>query len=641
MLSEAIPRRCWRPSGASAVAAGCGVLVGVAVLGPALGPGGLFNLDLVITPFLSMPRGVWGLGPELPRRALLDVAMASVSGLGLSGVAWRALMLGAFGSAFAGAARLARPAPPVVQAGAGLLFSLSPFMVTRVAVGHSALVVATALLPWALPTLAAPGRSPRRTFVWLCVFSLCGVFGGLLAASVVACALVADRPKNAHRVIGGVVLSQLPWVVPGIILLSGSPDLTDSSAFLAKVARLPGGFDVLAGHGFWSGPHQVGGNGNLTAAVLGLGLLALAFRGHRRLPEAWRRGAGAAALVGLLVPLAGALAPTRALVEAVTGLPLGAPFRDTQRLLAMYLVWLAPAAALGAEDLAAHARGAGQSLFRAVPLATALVLGGPGLFGVNGRLEPTAIPDAWYEARELIADDPGTVLALPWENYLDLQNAGSRRVHHPAPVFLDGDVMVSSDLDLPESSGERLDPREPVADDLVARMRSGAHTSEALADLGVRWVFLLRTTDWATYTGLFDDPGLDLVVDDGTLALYEVREWSGPVTTASSREFTPAEVVPPLLGLSTSEAATWNAPAQPGWRRGWRAAEEADNGLLRLPSGGGVVWFWPSILVVVGTAAAYGTAAALMVRAWRGRRPGSSAPADRGASPAAAPGDRR
>ena len=441
------------------VAVGAGVLVGVAVLGPALGPGGLFNLDLVITPFLSMPRGVWGLGPELPRRALLDVAMASVSGLGLSGVAWRAIMLGAFASAFAGAARLAGPARPVVRAGAGLLYSLSPFLVTRVAIGHSALVVATALLPWALPTLAAPSRSPKRTFVWLCVFSICGVFGGLLASSVVIAALVADRPKNTSLVVGGLVLSQLPWVVPGIVVLSATPDLADSSTFFAQVARLPGGLDVLAGHGFWSDSYQVGGNGNLIAAALGVVMLALAFRGHRRLPKAWRNGAAAAALVGLIVPLAGALAPTRAILEAFTSLPLGAPFRDTQRLLPLYLVWLAPAAALGADATAARFDGALQSVMRAVPLAIALVVGGPGLFGVNGRLEPTEIPNAWYEARELIGDDPGTVLALPWENYLDLQIAGSRRVHHPAPIFLEGDVIVSSDLGLSDSSGERLDPR--------------------------------------------------------------------------------------------------------------------------------------------------------------------------------------
>ena len=33
---------------------------------------------------------------------------------------------------------------------------------------------------------------------------------------------------------------------------------------------------------------------------------------------------------------------TRAILEAFTSLPLGAPFRDTQRLLPLYLVWLAP-----------------------------------------------------------------------------------------------------------------------------------------------------------------------------------------------------------------------------------------------------------------------------------------------------------
>ena len=48
----------------------------VVVLGPALKPGSLLNLDLVFTPRMPVPRGIWGLGPELSRRIPLGVLVA-------------------------------------------------------------------------------------------------------------------------------------------------------------------------------------------------------------------------------------------------------------------------------------------------------------------------------------------------------------------------------------------------------------------------------------------------------------------------------------------------------------------------------------------------------------------------------------
>src|SRR4051794_36164770 len=105
-----------------------GVAAGVAVLGPALRPGSLLSLDLVVTPRIPVPSGVWGLGPEFPRRVPYGVVLAWGSHLLSGPFVVKALLLASIACAFVGAARLAAEAPLVARLGAGAVYALSPFV---------------------------------------------------------------------------------------------------------------------------------------------------------------------------------------------------------------------------------------------------------------------------------------------------------------------------------------------------------------------------------------------------------------------------------------------------------------------------------------------------------------------------------
>src|SRR3954453_9471707 len=83
-----------------------GAVLALLVLGPALAPGSLLNLDLVFTPTIPVPRGVWELGPELSRRVPLGGALAWVSTIPVRPLAGRGRIGLAFAEAFAGAWRL-------------------------------------------------------------------------------------------------------------------------------------------------------------------------------------------------------------------------------------------------------------------------------------------------------------------------------------------------------------------------------------------------------------------------------------------------------------------------------------------------------------------------------------------------------
>jgi hypothetical protein len=194
---------------------------------------------------------------------------------------------------------------------------------------------------------------------------------------------------------------------------------------------------------------------------------------------------------------------------------------------------------------------------------------------------------------------PGPVLALPWHQYLDLGVAGNRRVLNPMPDYLGGDVLTSSDPELAAGSQEQTDPREPHADRLVSRLAAGERVAPALASLGVRWVVLLHEVDWRAYTAVRSDPGLRRAYGDGTVELFEVTSWRGPVVAAGGRQLEAHSIVAPLARVPASGPAVWQRAAAPGWMRGGQRAAEAPNGTLALPGGRGLVWFWPSLLVLL------------------------------------------
>lgn len=579
-----------------------GVAVGVAVLGPALGPGALFNLDLVLTPVVPVPQGVWGLGPELPRRLpfMLPLAWASsvVEGLAVAKVALVAL----FAVAFAGAARLVQGRGAATVAAAGLVYAGSPFLVTRVATGYLGVALMAAVLPWALPRLARPSASPPHTFLAAALLGLSGVAGGIAAAVLVVAGLVAERERRPATALGLTVAAQVPWLVPGLVVYRQGVDPAAAADFATRADGLGGPLRVLAGHGFWQDAFQVG-RGGVGVAVVGGVLLVLAVLGHRDLPSTWRRPAGWVAAVGAVLALASAVPVLDTGYEAFASTPVGAPLREGHRLLPLYLVWLAPAAALGARRLGEGVGGARRVTWLVLPLAAGAWLLLPGLWGAGGQLDPAAIPAEWAEARRQILDEPGPVASLPWAQYYDLNVAGGRRVLAVMPSYLGGDVLVASDPNLDEPARERADPREPAMDLLALRVQAGEAVGEQLARLGVRWVVLQHDIDWQTYDGLRSDPGLRRVVDGPTLELFEVVGWQGAVVTDDGRSLAARAPIAPVAHVDGSGPATWARPGAWGWLRGTTPAAIAEDGQLRLPAGSGPVWYWPTVLVLAADAA--------------------------------------
>jgi hypothetical protein len=494
----------------------------VAVVGPGLAPGGLLSLDLVATPTIPVPSGIWGVGPDLPRRVPYGVVVAWLSHLIGGPLTIKLLLVGCIAAAFAGAAHLLHEHRPVIQGAAGLLYALSPFTLTRVGVGHIGLLLGIAVLPWAMPWLLRPAEERHRALLWATALGLTGFAGGVLALIALTVGLVADRGRRVASTAGLAVVSQLPWVVPALVVAATSGPVRPAGGFATRVSGATGLLQLASGHGFWRGSSQVA-PADAGTALLGAALVALALLGRRHLPRSWAsRGAGAA-VVGFAIAIASAVPGLDAVHRHLTSWGPGLVLRESQRALPLFLVWLAPAAALGAEVLAKQTRRSAW-IYLAVPSAIAIVLAAPGLWGVGGRLEPVTFPEGWSRVRAEVARHPGTVLALPWHQYFDIGFANGRRVLNPLPDYLGGDVLTSSDPELGAAREERADRREAAAATAVAGLRAGRPESAALARLGVRWIVVLHEVDWSDYRGVGVDDGLIATLRTPSVDLYEIRD---------------------------------------------------------------------------------------------------------------------
>ncbi|MEL7207220.1 MAG: hypothetical protein AAGK32_03145 [Actinomycetota bacterium] len=580
-----MPERRWLPWAV-------GLVAGVLVLGPALGSGSLFNLDLIITPDVPLPNGFWGLGPELPRRVPFMVPVAWLSPVLGGELAGKLLMLTTIVLGVVGAHRLSSGAAPVARYAAGLLYGAGPFLVTRVAVGHFNVALAAAILPWALPSLLRPGRDLRRTFLWAAALSVAGVVGGVYAGVVVLVGVLADREPRWIRTIAVVGLAQLSWLVSGLVLIGSGVDPAASSVIATRIDGVLGPARIVMGQGFWQRGLEVGTT-SVPVALAGVGLVVLAWLGRRRVIDRFGRRLAVVAGIGLAIAVAGALPLVDGLVVDLTASPVGAVLRDGHRMLPLALIVVVVGAAHGATVLADRADRLAPVAAVSL-LAVALVAVGPALGGAGGQLDPVAIPDDWAEARAAIREDPGPVLALPWSQYFNLPTAGGRRSHHPLPIYLGGDVLIASDPQLGEPASERADPREPQADAIVTRARSGRPVASDLADLGVRWVAVLHASDWTSYDGVLEDPGLDSVVSGPEIDLFEVPGWE-------------PDQVDPVLGplaraTGDSNAGIWHRPGGRGWLQGTRAVITTPEGQAALAGGSSLLWYWPAVLVLAGYA---------------------------------------
>jgi len=558
------------------------------ILWPALHQwGALVARDLLILPTVPMPAALFWLGPGLARRFPGFVPLAGLSHIIGGYAAGRLMLVATLMATGIGVARLVRtllPAPAkgfvrIIPAVAGVTVLCMPFTLTRFSTGHLTTLWGLAVLPYLL-NIAASGAPVGRSRP-TCVAALLGFVSGAYALVVLAGTL---RRDNARAGLTAWLLRNLVWILPGAFLQAqGFTSLVDPKYFRPIIPDATAVFGLVVGRGYWdSGAEVVRGEDVFVCVAAGL-LIALASVGFAELPRHLRRVFALCMLIGYGIPLATSLPGLRDLVHWITLTPIGAPLREPHRLVGLGVVPAVVLAAVGVAQLTLQRpRRALLYVACCAPAMWLLVLALP---TVHARVQPVVLPHSWGRAVDIVHQEGGVVLALPWSAYVLLDVDRPRVVYSPLPDLFGNDTLASSDPQLGPPVDEAADPRAPLGAKAADQLMNRRDASALLDELGIRWVAVLRV-ERAAALDLTNDPALELVVQSDTLDLYRVR--ATPPVAVLDRS------VPPL-GRQQISADAVSVPWTWGWLGSGGFLGRTDSGLLQGPGRGSWAIFLPAV----------------------------------------------
>lgn len=507
------------------------LLLSLLVVGPALLPGFVLSYDLVFTPRQQLLPGSIGVGSGLPRAVPQDAVVALVEMVVPGMIVEKVVLLAIPVIAGIGMLRLLHGTAAGVV-GATLAIA-NPFVAQRLVIGHWGLLLAYALVPWAL-VLARRLRAygdpwdGLRLLLVIAAGSLTPS-GSLLLALVAVPPALLPRSRYAVRsrmlLAAAVLATWLPWLLPALTHPTGAGSDPEGTRVFALRSDAPGGalISALTGGGIWNAEVALPSRDTPLTWVFGVCVLALGIAGASPLIRWLGRGVTGwwtgVAVLGLVASLASVAvpAPWASLLDALPG---GGLARDAHKLLAPWVLLLAAAAGAGAGRLMGHVRERSSRAVVLVSLAVLPVACQPDLlWGAGGRLVAVDYPDDWSAARAVVADSalPGDVASFPWTAFRRFEWNPGRTVLDPAPRWLTRTTVVSDDLVIDAGDGlVEVAGDDPRAQAIGRALVRGEEVAPLLPGLGVGWALIAKGTPGPVP----DLEGWEILLDGPDLSLY-------------------------------------------------------------------------------------------------------------------------
>ena len=321
------------------VSAAVGLGLGLLALGPGLRRGFLLSYDMLFVPREPFSAALPGLAP--PRAVPSDLVVAAMSRILPADILQKLVLLTIFVLACSGAAALLDREPLLARLAAGVFYAWNPYVAERLIIGHWALLLGYAALPWVLRAVLAPDLDSRRGAARLALALLPAVVGGFAALAITAlvavpAAVFTKDPRRAALVLAALAAGSLPWLIPSL-LHQVYADPASVAAFAARADTPFGSIgSLLMLGGAWNAqtvPTAYGGPWSalwLAAVIVALATYLLLARTQPRWP-----GLAAAALAGLVLAALGVTTLGRDLLRTmIAAWPGFAVLRDAQQFIA-------------------------------------------------------------------------------------------------------------------------------------------------------------------------------------------------------------------------------------------------------------------------------------------------------------------
>ncbi len=478
-----------------------GLLLAIAILGPALKPGFLLSYDLVFVPDLALSDRTLGIDGSVPRAVPNDAVVAVLSSLLPGSIVQKILLVGVFVLLGSGLGLVLRSAPATIVA--TMFAAWNPWLAQRLEVGHWGFVLGYAALPWLVWAAQNCRRKTPYGVVSLGIVSLLvaltGSTGTVLAMLVLVGVLVLERPRRWASAGWGISIALLvsaTWLWPFVNASSRAADPQGVDAFAAQ-ADTPWGVlvSVFTGGGIWNQAawYPERQSWVLVAFAFCVAVVGIVALFRYAIPDDGLRGLGVVGLLSFGLATMSALPGGReVLLFLVNTVPGAGLLRDSQKFAGPWMLAVSIGLGLLVKHLVANEavklRRVGWLPVVVGILAPVIML--PSLaWGSRGSWEAVHYPGEFLEVAEhLDQAGEGSVAVFPWIQYRRFDWNNNRIVLDPWNRLTKKAVIVNDGLPLRDGwiSGE--DPRAVDVSNLLAREE---HLVPALRSLGIRFVLVL------------------------------------------------------------------------------------------------------------------------------------------------------
>jgi hypothetical protein len=426
--------------------------------------------------------------------------------------------------------------PLVARLGAGVLYTVNPFVFDRVYGGQIPLLLGYALLPACVASLlkAARSGSPWRAGLWCAALvALSPHFAFILAPIAVAVAVSwQNRTRSIATVAAVAALAALANLYIFVMASAAGvrpTNLADQlAAYRTNGDPKVGLFVNVAGlYGFFHGEATEAKNLFSGWPAILLAILIVAGYGYyQALRDPERRRLAACVLAGGVAGYVGALGdqgPVGAIYRsAYLHVPGFEIMREPQKFAILLALAYACGFAWGLEGLLLASRSRRGVVLTWIAAAALPIAYVPNMaWGLGGQVLASSYPASWQSAARVVdRGGGGTVAFFPWHLYMPMPFAQGRLVANPSPGFFAGPVMAGDNPGV-GASFSSPDTEAAFVADFANYGKATRHAGALLAPLGVKWVILARVDDWRNYTWLLSQRDLRLAYVDPDIWVLE------------------------------------------------------------------------------------------------------------------------
>ena len=467
-----------------AAVVGWPLVCALAICAPLLRPGYVLGYDMVFVPDLGLRRDVVGLGTALPRAVPSDAVVAVLDNLTGGALLSKIVVLAIPAVAGWGMAALVLQVRrgTIGALAAATLYVWNPYVAERLVLGHWALLLGYAALPW-LARSCLRLRHNRRAWPGLVLASAgCAMSASSALMGVIVALALCTKWRMVGLVVAVTVAVNAPWWVAALVGPgAGTSDPAAVKAFAARDEGYGGVLPTLLTlGGAWNADVVPSSRGGIVSIVCSVAILLIAAAG---MWVCWRRdrrlaiGLLAGAAVAVVVAMAGTVVPGP-LSDLVGSVPGAGLLRDGQRYIGPLVLAVALGFGLAAELIRFRLAAAVALLLLPVAALPDLAL------AVDGRIGVAHYPSDWPAARRAVTA-PGDLIPWPYEVYRAPPYTDGRPVLNPVPRYFPRPAIPPDELMV---GGVLLAGEDPRATAIATAIRSGTDASRTLLDNGVRWI---------------------------------------------------------------------------------------------------------------------------------------------------------